>query len=118
MVYFREPSGQRRVLGIDSARDPKPDPVADWKDLERRRVDNGDWRNYRRVRIDPVDYFVKGADWEYTYDGTSARLHVLNRGFIAHPRQAHAIFWLTPDATWRDNLDEFELIARTFKPIP
>jgi hypothetical protein len=69
------------------------------------------------VRLEAVDYFVKAADWEYTYAGSGGRLHVLNRGFVASPRQAHAIFWLTPDRTWAENRDEFDLIARSFKPI-
>jgi hypothetical protein len=118
IVYFREPSGQRRVLGIDQSGSPKPDPVADWRQLEARRREAGHWSGYVRVRIEPVDYFVKAADWEYTYAGSNARLHALNRGFIASARQAHAILWITPDATWADNLDEFDLIARTFRPIP
>ncbi|HWG97904.1 MAG TPA: hypothetical protein VNV66_00940, partial [Pilimelia sp.] len=119
IVYFREQTGQRRVLGIDQSPHPKPDPVADWRQQEGARLANGDFPAYWRVKIAPVDYFVKAADWEYTYQGSAgARLHVVNRGFIASRNQAHAIFWLTPDATWRENLDEFDLITRSFVPIP
>ncbi|HEU4422853.1 MAG TPA: serine/threonine-protein kinase [Pilimelia sp.] len=118
IVYFREPRGQHRVLGIDQSGKPKPDPVADWTNLETRRLADGDWPGYKRIRIEWVDYFDGAADWEYTYDGGSGRLHVLNRGFIASDHQAHAIFWLTPDATWTSNKDEFQLIARSFRPIP
>jgi serine/threonine protein kinase len=118
IVYFREPSGQRRVLGIDQSGNPKPDPVADWTDLERRRLADGDWRDYQRIRLERVNYFLDAADWEYTYAGSGGRLHVLNRGFIASEHQAHAIFWLTPDRTWAANKDEFDVIARSFRPIP
>jgi len=119
IVYFRESRGQRRVLAIDQSDTPKPDPVADWKGLESRRVAAGDWQQYERIRIVPVDYLVKAADWEYTYTSRSGvRLHALNRGFIASAHQAHAILWITPDANWADNLDEFDLIARSFRPIP
>ena len=69
------------------------------------------------MRIEAVDYFGAAADWEYTYDG-SARLHAINRGFVTAPDQAHAILWITPDRTWQENLDEFELITRSFQPIP
>jgi hypothetical protein len=69
------------------------------------------------VRIVSVDYFQQAADWEYTYDGRNARLHAVNRGFVTGPRQAHAILWITPDSKWQENLDEFQLIAKSFEPI-
>jgi serine/threonine protein kinase len=115
MVYFREPGGGR-LLGIDQTDQPKPDPVADWTRQEARRVAAGDWNDYRRVRIDPVDYFIKAADWEFTYAGTSGRVHVINRGFITSPRKAYAIYWSTPDSQWAANLGNFRLIAQSFQP--
>ncbi|HYN95356.1 MAG TPA: hypothetical protein VES42_16030 [Pilimelia sp.] len=119
MVYFRERGGQSRVLGIDQSDRPKSDPVADWTDQERTRRADGDWRDYRRVRIVNVpDYHLAAADWEFTYAGSNARLHVVNRGFVTARDQAHAIFWLTPDSRWAENLDEFSLITRSFRPVP
>jgi hypothetical protein len=115
MVYFREPGGGR-VLGIDQTDRPKSDPVADWRQQEARRVAAGDWADYNRVKIAPVQYFEKAADWEFTYRGTSGRTHVINRGFVTSPRQAYAIYWSTPESEWSANLDNFRLIADTFKP--
>jgi hypothetical protein len=115
MVYFREPGGGR-VLGIDQSDRPKPDPVADWKQQEAARVRAGDWVDYHRVRIVPVKYFVKAADWEFTYRATGGRMHVINRGFITSPTQAYAIYWATPESEWSANLDNFRLIARSFRP--
>jgi hypothetical protein len=116
IVYFREQTGERRVLGIDQTDNPKPDPVRDWRQQEAQRSHTKP--DYQRVRIEAVDYFDAAADWEYTYDGRSARLHAINRGFVTAPDQAHAILWITPDRTWRENLDEFDLITRSFEPIP
>jgi hypothetical protein len=116
IVYFREQTGERRVLGIDRSDTPKADPVRDWRQQEAQRADTK--RNYERVKIEAVTYRdYRTADWEYKYDG-SARLHAINRGFVTAPDQAHAILWITPDRTWQENLDEFALITRSFQPIP
>jgi hypothetical protein len=114
IVYFGEPDGAR-VLGIDQTDRPQPDPVADWKRQEANRVAAGDWADYHRLRIEPVKYFLKAADWEFTYTATSGRTHVINRGFITSPRQAYAIYWSTPQSQWSANLDNFRLIARSFR---
>jgi hypothetical protein len=115
IVYFREPGGGR-VLGIDKSDTPKPDPLADWRTQSAYRVARGDFPGYQEIKIVAVDYFVKAADWEYTYDGRTARLHVLNRNFITSPTQAYAIFWLTADSQWAANLPNLDLIIRSFQP--
>jgi eukaryotic-like serine/threonine-protein kinase len=115
MVYFREPGGGR-LLGIDQSDRPKSDPVADWKTQEAHRVAAGDWNDYQQVRIVAVKYFLKAADWEFTYRSGSGRVHVVNRGFVTSPRQAYAIYWSTPDSEWSANLDDFRLIAESFRP--
>ena len=117
IVYFRDPR-DGRLLGVDQSPNPKWDPVADWTAQESYRVRRGDWRAYQRIRIAKVDYFLAAADWEYTYAGSRGRLHVINRGFVASAHQAHAIYWSTPESTWAANLQYFELITRTFQPIP
>jgi eukaryotic-like serine/threonine-protein kinase len=117
IVYFRD-SATGRVLGIDQSPNPKWDPVADWTAQEAARLRGGDWRDYRRIKIVAVPYFLAAADWEFTYAGTGGRIHVINRGFVASPRQAHAIYWSTPEPAWQANLPTFELIVETFEPIP
>ncbi|GAA1630366.1 hypothetical protein GCM10009679_39220 [Saccharothrix algeriensis] len=117
IVRFKEPSGGRLLL-VDQSDFPKKDPVADWKRQEARRVAAGDWNDYRRVRIEKVDYFLACADWEFTYQGRGGRNHVINRGFVTGPKQAHAIYWSTPESKWQDNLDEFALITASFIPNP
>jgi hypothetical protein len=116
MVYFREPGGGGRVLGIDQSNQPKSDPVADWTDQEARRMAAGDWADYRRVKIVAVNYFLKAADWEFTYVASGGRLHVVNRGFVTSSTQAYAIYWSTSDADWQANQANFNLIASSFQP--
>jgi serine/threonine protein kinase len=116
MVYFREPGGGGRVLGIDQSNQPKSDPVADWTDQEARRKSAGDWADYSRVKIVAVNYFLKAADWEFTYAASGGRLHVVNRGFVTSSTQAYAIYWSTSDADWQANQANFNLIASSFQP--
>ncbi|RKE10917.1 serine/threonine protein kinase [Catellatospora citrea] len=117
IVRFEEPNGGRLLL-IDQSDSPKSDPVADWTRQEARRVASHDWNDYRKVHIVKVDYFIACADWEFTYRGNSGRIHVINRGFVTGPKQAHAIYWSTPESQWQDNLDEFALITASFQPNP
>jgi hypothetical protein len=115
MVFFRERDGEGRVLGVDQTDQPKPDPVADWQAQERKR--RGGYNDYQRVKIAPVDYFDKAADWEWTYTSrNNNRLHVVNRGFITSPNQAYAIYWSTLDSRWAANQKDFALIVASFRP--
>ena len=113
IVYFRS---HGHVLGIDQSKHPKSDPVADWRDLARRRLANGDFPGYHLIRLAAVDYFQKAGDWEYTFDGGSGRTHVDNRGLVASSHQAYGIYWQTPDADWADAHDDLALVYRSFRP--
>lgn len=115
IVYFDEPGGGR-LLGIDQTDEPQPDPVADWRGKERYRVARGDFPGYRRVRLVAVDYFLKAADWEFTYLRDGVRLHVNNRGFITSPHRAYGMWWSTPDSQWSTYLSDLQLIQRSFLP--
>jgi hypothetical protein len=115
IVYFREPNGSR-YLGIDQTDQPQPDPVADWTGKEAFRVARGDFPGYERIRIEEVPYFLKAADWEFTYLVAGGRAHVLNCGFITSPNQAYGIWWSTPDSQWDASLVDLALIRRSFTP--
>jgi hypothetical protein len=113
MVYFRD--GKGRVLGIDQTRKPHPNPVADWTAKEGYRRSIGDFPDYDRIKIEPVKYFVKAADWEYTFDGSNRR-HVNNRGVITSKKQAYGIYWETSDATWKADRAKLQLVFDSFRP--
>lgn len=114
-VYFEERAQSRRLLIVDQTRRPKPDPVADWKNQERAR--KGDYRDYRRIKIDFVSYWDRAADWEFTRTSDRGNaLHVVKRGFITAPDQAYGITWSTSAADWNASLDDLDVIYRGFKP--
>jgi hypothetical protein len=115
IVYFRD--GKGHVLGIDQTDKPQPDPVADWRGKARYRVAAGDFPNYDEVKIVPVKYWQKAADWEFTFDGSNRR-HVNNRGFITSKKQAYGIWWETSDARWKADRDDLQLVFDSFRPKP
>jgi hypothetical protein len=112
-VYFREPGGSRLLL-IDQTDEPKADPVADWRQQEQAR--RAGYPEYRRVRLEAVDYFEKAADWEFTYAVRGGRQHVLNRGVVTSPRQAYGIYWSTPENQWAESRSMLDTITRSFRP--
>jgi serine/threonine protein kinase len=113
IVYFR---GAGRVLGIDQTTRPNMNPVADWRGKQEYRVAHGDFPGYREVHIQAVKYFVKAADWEFTFDGSRARQHVNNRGLVVNDHQAYGIYWQTPDSEWATAYPDLQLVFRSFRP--
>lgn len=113
MVYFRAAG---RVLGIDQSDHPKSDPVADWRSQAAYRVARGDFPNYHQIRIDPVKYWRKAADWEFTFTRGGVRQHVDNRGFVVSKSQAYGIYWQTSDAAWSSAEPDLSLVYASFRP--
>jgi len=113
MVYFR---GAGRVLGIDQTTQPNMNPVADWRGKADYRVARGDFPGYHEIHIKPVTYFVKAADWEFTFDGSSGRQHVNNRGVVVNGHQAYGFYWQTPDSSWASAYPDLQLVFRSFRP--
>jgi hypothetical protein len=112
-VYFRK---NNRLLIVDQTDQPKPDPVADWKNQEAERSGRV-YRNYQRIKIVPVRYFVKAADWEFTYTTTSGNpQHAVKRGVITSANQAYGISWYTSPGDWAAGLKDLQLIYQGFKP--
>ncbi|GAA1629569.1 hypothetical protein GCM10009744_16960 [Kribbella alba] len=114
-VYFREPGGSRFLL-IDQTDQPKPDPVADWRQQEQARRDS--YADYQRIRIEAVNYFQKAADWEFTYARGGGRQHVVNRGVVTSDHQAYGIYWSTPDSQWDASRQIFQTFTSSFRPAP
>ncbi|GAA3769778.1 hypothetical protein GCM10022225_65740 [Plantactinospora mayteni] len=112
-VRFNDPNS-RRFLMIDQTNQPRPDPVADWREQERDR--RGNYRNYQLVTIQAVDYWLKAADWEWLHDEGGVRMHVRNRGFVTSSKKAYAIRWDTEAADWDRELATFKIIADGFQP--
>jgi serine/threonine protein kinase len=114
-LYVEDPHSSRLLI-VDQSDTPKSDPLADWRQQEsaRRRGFSG----YHRVKLESVDYpqAREAADWEFTYDGSSGRTHVLNRNILANGKHAYALYWQTPDSRWKSSHTVFETFAATFRP--
>ncbi|GIM90549.1 serine/threonine-protein kinase [Paractinoplanes toevensis] len=113
IVYFRA-SG--RVLGIDQTDDPQWDPVADWRGKADYRVSHGDFPGYREMHIREVKYFLKAADWEFTFNRSGVRQHVNNRGVVTSKHQAYGFYWQTTDAGWKAAQKDLNLVFDSFQP--
>jgi hypothetical protein len=113
-VYLRDP-GSSRYLLVDQTDDPKGDPYQDW--LAQEPAVKRKLAGYRRVSIEPLDFKGwPGADWEFTWNTGSRRLHVLNRNLVTGPDKAYALYWSVPDAGWDADLARFRTMAATFTP--
>ena len=113
IVYFR---GDGRVLGIDQTDRPKSNPVSDWRNQSRARLSDGDVPGYDEIKIAEVDYFKKAADWEVTFNGSSSRQHVNNRGVVISSKKAYGFYWQTRDSEWADARDDLQLVFDSFRP--
>ncbi|WP_027342378.1 serine/threonine-protein kinase [Hamadaea tsunoensis] len=110
--YWKGPDGT--FLLVDQTRHPKSDPVKDWENNEKARAD--DYTDYERVRLERVDYWVKAADWEFTYTADDGPRHVLNRGFVTAPDQAYSIYWSAPADRWDQHRADLDVVFQGFVP--
>ena len=115
-VDFVAPSGGRFVR-IDQRAQALPSAARAWRQAEPGVADS--LPGYRRIRIDPVPHpRWDVADWEFTWQGGSGRIHVLNRG-IATETRGFAVYVSAPDATWdRQGQRLFDIVSRSFEPAP
>jgi len=113
-VDFVSPDGSQ-FLRVDQIPQAGPDAEQAWLDAEPAIADS--LSGYSRIRIEPLDYRGwQSADWEFTWEGESGSVHVLNRGIITEPR-GFALYMSGPDATWEaKSLPVFRVAAATFEP--
>jgi eukaryotic-like serine/threonine-protein kinase len=117
-VYIRDPANSGIFLLIDQSDQPKPDPLADWRQQAASR--QGSYPGYHLILLRAVRYSQaeKAADWEFTYDRNGVMVHVLNRNILANARHAYALYWSTPSRDWNANYHFFRVFAATFRPAP
>jgi eukaryotic-like serine/threonine-protein kinase len=112
-VRFRGPNDSVSYLMIEYVPKGGSDPKKDWEKQEP--FSRGNFPGYRRIRIEKVDYMVRAADWEFTWNVSAGKARVINRGFIAKKGgRGYAIYWHTLAADWKKNLPLFEGFAKTF----
>jgi tRNA A-37 threonylcarbamoyl transferase component Bud32 len=117
-VYIRDPANSGVFLLIDQSDQPKPNPLADWRQQAADR--QGSYPGYHLIQLRAVRYSQaeKAADWEFTYDRNGVTVHVLNRNILANARHAYALYWSTPASDWNAYYHYFQVFAATFRPAP
>ncbi len=114
-VEFRQNDGGGRLMLITMTSNPGQDAKAAITQQEQQR--RGEWQQYSLIKIESVDYFDSGADWEFAYGPEgNYRNHVLIRNFVTTKDRGYQIYWGTPDNVWAENLEHFNLIVALFKP--
>ncbi|WP_243719725.1 serine/threonine-protein kinase [Actinomadura sp. KC06] len=118
--FFYSPD-RKVYIQIDQTDDPGDSAIDDWK----RQEDRGPrFPGYKKIKIvptgdqPPVPDTGDGddsADWEFTYDGKSGRMHVLNRGFVASGH-GYAILLCAPDKDWSKVHADLQPVYRFFQP--
>jgi eukaryotic-like serine/threonine-protein kinase len=116
-VYIRDPAGARSLV-IGQTDHPKPGQLADWRRQETSRIRT--YPGYHRIFQAAVSYppAERAADWEFTYNGQTRRIYVLNRDILANSGHAYAFYWSTPASEWKPSRRLFRVFARTFRPAP
>ncbi|MEV0755400.1 protein kinase [Streptosporangium sp. NPDC050280] len=110
-VWFRGPDRTSFVF-VEYVDKAGPDPKKDWENQEG--VVRGNFPGYDRIRIANVKYMVKASDWEFTWNTSSGKARVINRGFITKGGRGYAIYWHTLAKDWKKNMHLFEGFTATF----
>ncbi|WP_277308655.1 protein kinase [Spongiactinospora sp. TRM90649] len=114
-VWFHGPGAAKgSYLLVEEASDPRSDPLEDWYQQEK--AVKGNFNDYKRVKIEKVDYMKAAADWEFTWRMSSGKAHVRNRGFVTDGGRGYALYWHTLADAWDKDLHYFDTFAKTFKP--
>jgi hypothetical protein len=117
-VYIRDPANSGIYLLIDQSDQPRPDPLADWRQQAAARQST--YPGYHLILLKAVTYTQaeKAADWEFTYDLNGVTVRVLNRNVLANAKHAYALYWSTPASDWDASYHYFQAFAATFTPAP
>ncbi len=117
-VYIRDPANSGIFLLIDQSDQPRPDPLADWRQQAANRQSS--YPGYHLILLRSVHYTQaeKAADWEFTYDRNGVMVRVLNRNILANAQHAYALYWSTPASDWDAYYHFFQVFADTFRPAP
>lgn len=115
-VYFDIPEGG--YLQIDQTDDPAGNAKKDWEEQEDA-ISSG-FDNYGNSDIVALDKsylqrYESAADWEFTFEGDSGRMHAVNRAFHTDDK-GYALFLVSPESEWDHNRALLEDITKSFEP--
>ncbi|MFD0853856.1 serine/threonine protein kinase, partial [Actinomadura adrarensis] len=119
-VFFRPPD-RRGYIQVDQTDDPNDSALEDWQRYAPQA--RGRFPGYSEIKISPVTQGEPisdpdgddAADWEWTYNSSSGRMHALNRGFVMNDT-GYAILLVAPDDNWDQTLREMAPIYEFFTP--
>ncbi|PZG07608.1 hypothetical protein C1I95_30815 [Micromonospora craterilacus] len=115
-VKYQEPNGVSE-LTIDRTNSPGKDAAEAWRGIESGRKNVRGVRNYQLIEIKPFDCKWRTcADWDWRQTRNGVQLRVRNRGFVTASNRGFALRWEVPNKDWEAQLDNFEMVFRTFVP--
>jgi hypothetical protein len=114
-VFFYAPDDRRRYIQIAYSDRPAADAYSAWRKLEKAKRQT--LRDYRRVQLKKIDYpgATTAADWEFTWTGVTARMHILDRTFVINGR-GYAILISAPDKKWAKTFKRLQPVLNSYQP--
>lgn len=115
-VDFRDPT-TGTYLRVDWTDTPGDDAAQAWRDLEKSFASRHD--NYRRVRIEDVDFqdFEEAALWEFTWTSGGTQLHAYDLGVVANDgSNGFALNFVTREENWEASQQQWRSFLDSFRP--
>jgi hypothetical protein len=114
-LFFYSPDDNRRYIQIAHSGKPAADAYTAWKKLEKAKKPT--LPNYRRIRLEKINYpgATTAADWEFSWSGETAKMHILDRTFVVNGR-GYAILISAPDKKWKKTYKQLQPVFNSFKP--
>jgi serine/threonine protein kinase len=111
---FKQPGG-RSFLRVERGGVPNGDPLTDWQNQEP--IVRDRLAGYQRVKLVPVTYKTfSAADWEFTWQPSGGKLHVLDRNVVVKGSRAYAVYWSVPEEQWVASQPALQHILDSFTP--
>jgi hypothetical protein len=115
-VDFRDPE-TGTYLRVDWTDTPGDDAAEAWRDLERGFRQRHD--NYRRIRIEEVDFkdFEEAALWEFTWTSDGTQLHAYDLGVVTNDGDdGFALNFVTREENWEASQPQWRSFLKSFRP--
>lgn len=118
-VFFYAPD-RGTYVQVDYQEDANPSALDDWKRAAR----SSSFSGYQEIKLGPVTDGEprsdptgrNAADWEFTHQGSSGRVHVLNRGLVMNGH-GYAILLSAPDEGWNRTWPDLQPVYERFTSI-
>jgi eukaryotic-like serine/threonine-protein kinase len=114
IIDHRDPDSST-YLRVDWTPDPRPDPVANWEELDRSLASRFD--DYERIQLSEVTFRGQPAALlEYTYTAGGAQLRAYNLNILASDDRAYALNLQSQAEDWDEAEPMFASMVGGFQP--